>query len=91
MDGRLIAPGTWEYKPAMALDIPVKFNVTLVDSVNTAKCAVLGSKASGEPAMLLGAAPFFAVKDAIYAARAEARNPQMWLVGHPESHIALHV
>ena len=24
VDGRLISPGTWEYKPAMALDIPIK-------------------------------------------------------------------
>ena len=73
VDGRLVGPGTWEYKPPQALDIPVEFNVTLVpNSVNTTKGNVLGSKASGEPAILLGAAPFFAVKDAIYAARKEA-------------------
>lgn len=71
----LINNGTWDYKVPCPLDVPQVFNCTLMpNDVNTAKGAVAGSKASGEPAYLLGAAAFFAVKQAIYAARAEANE-----------------
>lgn len=74
-DHRLINNGTWDYKVPCPLDVPQVFNCTLMpNDVNTAKGAVAGSKASGEPAYLLGAAAFFAVKQAIYAARAEAQE-----------------
>lgn len=54
-------------------DIPIDFNVTLLSgSDNTEKAAVLGSKASGEPAVLLGVGTFFALKQAVAAARKDA-------------------
>ena len=69
---RMLNAGTWDYKPPSALDIPIRFDVSfLAGSVNTAPGNVLGSKASGEPGILLGMAPFFALKMAIYAARAD--------------------
>lgn len=72
-DGRLINNGTWDYKIPSALDIPMHFNVSLLDSgPNTSKNNVAGSKATGEPATLLGSCPFFAVKAAIAAARSDA-------------------
>jgi xanthine dehydrogenase/oxidase len=74
IDHRLVANGTWDYKPPTAMDIPVEMNVTLVPAVNSAPGNVLGSKASGEPAYILGLAPYFALKMAIYAARRDAGN-----------------
>ena len=70
--GRLVNNGTWDYKIPTHLDIPVELNVTLVKGENTEKGAVLGSKASGEPGYLLAIACFFAIKSAVYSARAEA-------------------
>lgn len=71
-DGRVVTNGTWEYKPPTALDIPIDFNVTFIPSVNQADGNVLGSKASGEPAVLLGCCPYFALKNAIHAVHVEA-------------------
>jgi len=66
--GELVTNGTWEYKPIMAMDIPIEFNVTLLkNSVN--KMGVLGSKAVGEPPLTMGCAGLFAVQNAIAAAR----------------------
>jgi xanthine dehydrogenase molybdopterin-binding subunit B/xanthine dehydrogenase iron-sulfur cluster and FAD-binding subunit A len=71
-DGRLLNNGTWDYKPPSAHDIPVVFNVTLLDTNNDVPGAILGSKGSGEAAQILGTCPFFALKQAIYSARSEA-------------------
>ena len=71
-DGSLMLnAGTWDYKPPSGLDIPIRFDVTFIPNTNTDGGNVLGSKASGEPAIVLGMAPFFALKEAIYAARAD--------------------
>merc|ERR1712113_185896 len=72
-DGRLINNGTWDYKIPSALDIPIKLSVALLDNgPNSTKNNVAGSKATGEPATLVGSCPFFALKAAIAAARLEA-------------------
>merc|ERR1719443_2800347 len=70
-DGRILTNGTWNYKIPSALDVPHKMDVHFIETENTANKNVLGSKASGETAMLLATGPFFAVKNAIYAARLE--------------------
>jgi len=65
--------GTWQYKPPAAHDIPLELNIEFLGKApNPAKSAVLGSKASAEPPMALGAAAFFAARQAIRAARADA-------------------
>ncbi|GMI40745.1 hypothetical protein TeGR_g8829, partial [Tetraparma gracilis] len=70
-NGELLTNGTWEYKPPMALDIPVDFNVRLLGDEdpswggNKAEGNVLRSKATGEPPMISSAACWFAVRDAI--------------------------
>ncbi|CAK9000327.1 unnamed protein product [Durusdinium trenchii] len=69
-DGRLVNCGTWDYKVPSGNDIPVRLDVELLPC-QTPSAPVLGSKASGEPAQLLGGAFFFAVKDAIGYAREE--------------------
>ena len=70
-NGSQLTLGAWEYKPPALHDIPLELNVKFVKSANPSPAAVLGSKASGEPAMALGAACALAVRDAIRAARAE--------------------
>ena len=65
--------GTWQYKPPAVADIPLELNVEFVArSPNPSPNAVLGSKASAEPPMALGAAAFFAARHAIGAFRAQA-------------------
>lgn len=71
-DGRLINCGTWDYKVPSGRDIPIEMNVTLLNSTNTSNGNVFGSKSTGEPAYCIGSATFFAVKDAILAARKDA-------------------
>merc|ERR1711920_142955 len=73
VDGRLVNCGTWDYKIPSGLDIPIRLNVTLLRDASRvdASSGFLGSKSTGEPAMLVGGATFFAIKDAIYAARQE--------------------
>jgi xanthine dehydrogenase/oxidase len=61
-------PGT--YKLPGFGDIPGEFNVSLLKGVSNPR-AVYSSKAVGEPPLFLGCAVFFALKDAIKAARKE--------------------
>lgn len=82
-DHRVVNNGTWDYKPPCPLDVPQIFNCHLLPVVNAAKGAVLGSKATGEPAYLLGAAAFFAVKAAIYAARLEVNESAYFNMAAP--------
>jgi len=63
---------SWRYKIPKGNQIPVEMNVTLPKSDNQTSGNVLGSKATGEASICIGAVTFFAVKDAILAARKEA-------------------
>ncbi|XP_069743877.1 xanthine dehydrogenase/oxidase isoform X2 [Narcine bancroftii] len=68
-DGVLYTRGPGTYKIPTAGDIPAVFNVSLLrDSPN--KKAIYSSKAVGEPPLFLAASIFFAIRDAIVAARA---------------------
>jgi len=70
--GTQLSLGTWQYKPPAVADIPIEFNVSFVAKTpNQSPNAVLGSKASAEPPMALGAAAFYAARDAIKAVRAD--------------------
>ncbi|KAF8057662.1 XDH1 [Scenedesmus sp. PABB004] len=69
--GHLFTKGPGTYKIPTANDIPVDFRVSLLQGTPNAR-AVHSSKAIGEPPFHLGAAVFFALKDAVYAARAAA-------------------
>jgi len=63
----------WTYTVPKYADIPIEMNVTLPQGDNTTDGAVLGSKATGEPSMCIAQVTFFAVKDAILAARRDAK------------------
>lgn len=69
--GHLFTRGPGAYKIPSANDLPVDFKVWL-DTGKKNKFAVHSSKAVGEPPLFLGSSAFFAVKEAIYAARADA-------------------
>eukprot|EP00930_Biecheleria_cincta_P041107 TRINITY_DN28156_c0_g3_i1.p1 TRINITY_DN28156_c0_g3~~TRINITY_DN28156_c0_g3_i1.p1 ORF type:complete len:1336 (-),score=211.24 TRINITY_DN28156_c0_g3_i1:97-4053(-) len=74
--------GTWHYKPPSAYDIPLEFNVSLLkDSPNPV--GILGSKASAEPAMCVVPCVYLAVKNAIYAARAETGVSDWFMLDTP--------
>jgi len=69
--GRLISNGTWTYKPPLARDVPIRFNVSLLEnSVN--EDGILGSKAVGEPTVVLAVSVAMAVRQAVQSARKDA-------------------
>ncbi|XP_020096279.1 xanthine dehydrogenase-like [Ananas comosus] len=68
--GNLFTCGPGTYKIPSVNDIPLKFKVSLLKGVPNPK-AIHSSKAVGEPPFFLASSVFFAIKDAIIAARAE--------------------
>ncbi|XP_059083885.1 xanthine dehydrogenase/oxidase-like [Tigriopus californicus] len=62
--GRLLTRDSWEYKPPASQDIPEVFNTYLYNS-NDNPFGVLGSKATGEPPLLMAMSAFLALRDAI--------------------------
>lgn len=68
--GEMKTAGTWDYKPPTAHSIPIDFNVHFLENVPNPN-GFQGSKATGEPPMLLSVSVFFALKNAIRAAREE--------------------
>ncbi|CAL1597686.1 unnamed protein product [Knipowitschia caucasica] len=69
--GLLYTRGPSQYKIPALCDMPLSFNVYLLpDSDNPH--AIYSSKGIGEPAVFLGSAVFFAIKDAVSAARSDS-------------------
>ncbi|HYM62709.1 MAG TPA: molybdopterin cofactor-binding domain-containing protein [Thermoanaerobaculia bacterium] len=70
-DGRLYSNGTWEYKPPCSKSIPVDLRVTIAKGgdPNQTDSAVMSSRGIGEPPLVLSTSAFFAIKQAIMAAR----------------------
>ncbi|XP_071963030.1 xanthine dehydrogenase/oxidase-like [Antedon mediterranea] len=66
--GELLTKGPGFYKIPSFTDIPVEFNVSLLDGVPHTK-VVCSSKAIGEPPLLLAGSVFLAIKEAILASR----------------------
>ncbi len=75
--GELLTKSTWTYKPPSSHSIPIDFRVELRNRLHTdfegkaVPSAVYSSKSSGEPPLVLAASAFFAIKEAILAARAD--------------------
>lgn len=69
--GRTFTTGPGTYKIPAFNDVPEEFNVSLMENVDN-PFAVHSSKAIGEPPFFLGCSVFFALKDAIKAARKES-------------------
>ncbi|KAJ9512823.1 hypothetical protein QJQ45_029028 [Haematococcus lacustris] len=80
--GHLFTKGPGTYKIPTANDIPVDFRVALLrDAPNTR--AIHSSKAVGEPPFHLGACVFFALKEAVYAARKDAGHAGYFVLDTP--------
>jgi xanthine dehydrogenase/oxidase len=75
-DGNIVTKGPGNYKIPSASDTPADFRVSFMSEVEGRKAHYLktiqGSKGIGEPPLALGAFHFFAIKDAIQSARADA-------------------
>lgn len=69
--GSLYTCGPGSYKIPSLNDVPFKFSISLLKGAPN-KNAIHSSKAVGEPPFFLASSVFFAIKDAIIAARAEA-------------------
>lgn len=70
--GTLFTRGPGAYKIPTANDIPIDMRVTLLRNAPCARTPMVhSSKAVGEPPFFLGTSVFWALKDAVYAAREE--------------------
>ena len=69
ISGRILTYDTWEYKPPASMDIPEDLRVTLYEGDRNSGRGVLGSKATGEPAVHMGVSCVLALRRAIDAAR----------------------
>ena len=68
--GEQVSVGTWDYKPPGSLDIPEDLRTTFYNSGHNPD-GVLGSKATGEPSVLMGVGVMFAIRDALNSAKAD--------------------
>uniref|UniRef100_A0A8C5B2B2 Aldehyde oxidase 6 n=1 Tax=Gadus morhua TaxID=8049 RepID=A0A8C5B2B2_GADMO len=69
--GLLYSRGPSQYKIPAVCDVPLSFNVHLLPDSNNPH-AIYSSKGIGEPVLFLGSSVFYAIKDAVSAARAES-------------------
>ena len=70
-DGKLLTRGHDEYNIPSIADCPSKFNVTLLKSEER-KHILYSSKGVGEPPFFNGVSVYFAIKEAVRAARSDA-------------------
>ncbi|XP_038596041.1 xanthine dehydrogenase/oxidase-like [Tachyglossus aculeatus] len=75
-EGSLLTRGLSSYKIPACGDIPTNFHVTLLRDCPSQK-GIYASKAVGEPPLFLASSIFFAIKDAIGAARAQRSKSQL--------------
>lgn len=78
-EGTLYSRGPGMYKLPGFADIPAEFNVSLLTGAPNPR-AIYSSKAVGEPPLFLASSVFFAIKEAIEAARKEeSLDPDFYL------------
>ncbi|OWM69193.1 hypothetical protein CDL15_Pgr025380 [Punica granatum] len=80
--GCLFTAGPGNYKIPSVNDVPLKFVVSLLKGHPNVK-AIHSSKAVGEPPFFLASSVFFAIKDAIIAARAESGHTGWFPLDNP--------
>ncbi|GIL49662.1 hypothetical protein Vafri_5944 [Volvox africanus] len=80
--GHLFTKGPGTYKIPSVNDIPVDFRVQLLANAPNVR-AIHSSKAVGEPPFHLGASVFFALKEAVYAAREAEGVPGYFVLDAP--------
>ncbi|KXZ41520.1 hypothetical protein GPECTOR_416g270 [Gonium pectorale] len=70
--GALVQNSTWSYKPPAAACVPQRLDITILREAPLASGGPIGSKACGEPPLLLSAAALMALQRATQAARSQA-------------------
>ncbi|XP_051979767.1 aldehyde oxidase 6 [Xyrauchen texanus] len=80
--GVLYTRGPGQYKIPAFCDVPLKFNVYLLAGSSN-PLAIYSSKGIGEPAVFLGSSVFFAIKDALTAARKDAGLSGPFILNSP--------
>ncbi|KAJ1882454.1 hypothetical protein LPJ66_011150, partial [Kickxella alabastrina] len=71
--GKLFTQGPGNYKIPSAMDIPRDFRVSLLEGLPYRGLkTIYSSKGIGEPPLFLGSSVFFALRDAVLAARAHS-------------------
>jgi len=89
--GELLTMNTWEYKPPAAKDIPQDLRVSMLKNArNPLGC--FSSKATGEPAVLMGITVLFAIWDALNSSRSDGGQSGWWQLNGPATveHIHQH-
>ncbi|XP_051009811.1 aldehyde oxidase 3 [Acomys russatus] len=81
-EGVLHTRGPNQYKIPSVTDVPEEFHVSLLTPTENPK-AIYSSKGLGEAAMFLGSSVFFAIADAVAAARKERGLPPIWAMNSP--------
>lgn len=81
-DGSEATASTWDYHVPCLKSIPLSFNLTFLDKAPN-PVGVLGSKAQGEPPLLLSTSVFYAVKNAINAAREQFGDEEPFEMNTP--------
>ncbi|XP_047400596.1 aldehyde oxidase 2 isoform X3 [Sciurus carolinensis] len=81
-EGVLYSRSSDEYKIPTITDIPEEFNVSLLPSSQT-PLTIYSSKGLGESGMFLGSSVFFAIADAVAAARRERNAAEDFTVKSP--------
>ncbi|KAM4627022.1 aldehyde oxidase 1-like [Discoglossus pictus] len=80
--GDLYTRGPFQYKIPSVCDIPQEFNVSLMASSQN-PYTIYSSKGIGEPSLFLGCSVFFAIKDALMAARRQRGLPDSIILNSP--------
>ncbi|MDH4047205.1 MAG: xanthine dehydrogenase molybdopterin binding subunit [Gammaproteobacteria bacterium] len=80
---RTHAPST--YKIPTSSDIPLEFNVTMLESTANREKTIYRSKAVGEPPLMLGLSVFQALRDAIHSVDGYGRLPELRAPATPEA------
>ncbi len=84
--GRLLTDNIWNYKPPCTKSIPLDLRVTLTPSTperwhqqeQIRLLAVYSSKSVSEPCLSLGNSAYFAIKQAVLAARTDLTGDDSW-------------
>ncbi|ORX63815.1 putative xanthine dehydrogenase HxA [Basidiobolus meristosporus CBS 931.73] len=83
-NGMLFTRGPGTYKIPGFRDIPQRFRVDLLDGVEYKNLKTIhGSKGIGEPPFFLGTSVYYAIRDAVSAARKDNGNTETFTLAHP--------
>ena len=82
--GRLRTHAPSTYKIPVSSDVPQAFHVKLWERGENVEDSIFRSKAVGEPPVMLASAVFFAIRDAVAAARGGHQGPHLDAPATPE-------